>query len=427
MGEGLRAGVGRVVITPPVGVPMSGFAGRDVAIAEHDPLKATVLALQCGETTGLLVALDLIFALDSQLEAWREALTDATGVPGERMLFCASHTHYGPDQNSDHELVVPWREALPAQLAAAGRQAMEALREVRLACGHGTSGIGVNRRERRDDGVIILGQNPSGVCDREVVMLRLDEPGGKPYAAIANFACHPVCGSSRTRDLSACWPGVARDRFEAETGATMLYLQGAAANINPWLMREGHEAAAESGQAAGAAFIDTWRTSIGIGGDHLAMASQRLELPAYSYGSLERAQAIVDEQRLAVETATHPGSKWWAEHVLKKAEAALAYHRDGTPLEPLVAHVNGWRIGDAALATAPGEIFCEIGLAVKAAAPTKAALYAAYTNGSIGYVPVPAAYPEGGYEVDRACRVDPPAAGMIETGCNEVVAAAWEG
>jgi len=42
MGELLQAGVGRGVITPPVGVPMSGFAGRDVAVAEHDPLKATV-------------------------------------------------------------------------------------------------------------------------------------------------------------------------------------------------------------------------------------------------------------------------------------------------------------------------------------------------------------------------------------------------
>jgi len=354
------------------------------------------VALRHGETTGLIVALDLIFALESQLEAWRGALTDATGVPAERILCCASHTHYGPDQNSDHELIGPWRETLPDTLAAAASEAVAALRPVVLACGHGTSGIGVNRRERRPDGVIILGQNPDGICDRSVAMLRLDEPGGAPYAALANFACHPVCGSSRTRDLSACWPGVARDLFEAETGATMLYLQGAAANINPWAMREGHEAAAESGQAAGTAFVAAWRTAVAIGGDHLAMATRRLELPAYSYGSLEKAEAIVAEQRRAAETATHPGSQWWAEHVLKKAEAALAYHRDGTPLEPLVANVNGWRIGDAALATAPGEIFCEIGLAVKAAAPTKCALYAAYTNGSIGYVPVPAPIPRAG-------------------------------
>jgi len=427
MGEQLQAGVGRQVITPPVGVPMSGFAGRDVSVSEHDPLKATVLALQAGQTTGLIVALDLIFALESQLDSWRDALTAATGVPAERILCCASHTHYGPDQNSDDELVVSWRETLPGELAAAASEAMDALRPVTLACGHGTNGIGVNRRERRDDGVIILGQNPDGVCDREVTMLRFDEPGGTPYTAIANFACHPVCGSSRTRDLSACWPGVARDLFEAESGATMLFLQGAAANINPWLMQEGHEAATESGQSAGRAFVMTWRAATAIGNDRLGMATRRLELPAYSYGSEEKAAAVVEEQHRAIENTTHAGSKWWAEHVLKKAEAALAFHRDGTPLEPIIANVNGWRIGDAALATAPGEIFCEIGLAVKSAMPTTSAMYAAYTNGSIGYVPVPAAYPEGGYEVDRACRVDPPAAGMIEDGCNAVVAAAWGG
>mgnify|MGYP001446487173 CR=1 FL=1 len=36
------------------------------------------------------------------------------------------------------------------------------------------------------------------------------------------------------------------------------------------------------------------------------------------------------------------------------------------------------------------------------------------TNGSIGYIPTAEAYPEGGYEVTHACRVDPEAGAMIE-------------
>jgi hypothetical protein len=73
------------------------------------------------------------------------------------------------------------------------------------------------------------------------------------------------------------------------------------------------------------------------------------------------------------------------------------------------------------LATAPGEIFNEIGRAVKDRSPMPNTFFLAYTNGSIGYVPVPEAYAEGGYEVSHACRVDPPAAGMIIEGCLRMV------
>jgi len=77
-----------------------------------------------------------------------------------------------------------------------------------------------------------------------------------------------------------------------------------------------------------------------------------------------------------------------------------------------VGHVA--RIGEAALAANPSELFCEIGLAIKHASPFPWTGIAGYTDGAIGYVPTAAAYPEGGYEVESACRVDPEAAEMIE-------------
>jgi predicted Fe-Mo cluster-binding NifX family protein len=40
-------------------------------------------------------------------------------------------------------------------------------------------------------------------------------------------------------------------------------------------------------------------------------------------------------------------------------------------------------------------------------------MYVSNANGAIGYVPVPEAYPEGGYEVTHASRVGPEAAGTL--------------
>jgi hypothetical protein len=101
--------------------------------------------------------------------------------------------------------------------------------------------------------------------------------------------------------------------------------------------------------------------------------------------------------------------------------------RTGEPLPPVVGEVQALRLGPVVLTSGPGEIFNEIGRAVKDRSPAPNTFFLGYTNGSIGYVPVPEAYPEGGYEVSHACRVDPPAAGMITEGCLRLVAVVVDG
>jgi hypothetical protein len=60
--------------------------------------------------------------------------------------------------------------------------------------------------------------------------------------------------------------------------------------------------------------------------------------------------------------------------------------------------IHAIRIGDGVIVTGPGEVFTEIGMAVKERSPGLPTLYAGYTNGALGYFPTAAAYPEGGYE-----------------------------
>ena len=60
--------------------------------------------------------------------------------------------------------------------------------------------------------------------------------------------------------------------------------------------------------------------------------------------------------------------------------------------------IGAVRIGDGVIATGPGEIFTEIGLAVKERSPADVTLYAGYTNGSLSYFPIASEYPLGGYE-----------------------------
>jgi hypothetical protein len=55
---------------------------------------------------------------------------------------------------------------------------------------------------------------------------------------------------------------------------------------------------------------------------------------------------------------------------------------------------------DIALIDIPGEPFVEIGLGVKQNSPFKHTLFSGYSNTNWAYIPMPDAYPLGGYEIE---------------------------
>jgi hypothetical protein len=69
---------------------------------------------------------------------------------------------------------------------------------------------------------------------------------------------------------------------------------------------------------------------------------------------------------------------------------------------PLPTSVSGeiWaaRLGDEAIVGTPGEIFSEIGAAVREASPAATTIFAGYCGGVLGYVSTPEEYAFGGYE-----------------------------
>jgi hypothetical protein len=74
--------------------------------------------------------------------------------------------------------------------------------------------------------------------------------------------------------------------------------------------------------------------------------------------------------------------------------------RDGQHWE---VEVQVIALGDeVAWVSLPGEIFVELGLAIKKASPFRYTLIAELANGSIGYIPDRPAYAQGNYEVVSA-------------------------
>ncbi len=437
MVDELRAGVARVVITPPVGIPMIGFAGRGPAQGIHDELTATALVLDgppahpsddpsSGRRSRLaIIACDLLFLRWTEVRAVREAVGQLTDIPPDHVVIACSHTHFGPltepDRSEQAVQVEPYLANLVHLLAGAVAAARAAVVPCRLGFGQGEVRVGINRRERTADGQIILGQNPAGPVDPRVAVLRIDSADGRPLATLLNYACHPVSLGSQCTSFSSDFPGVARRLVEEQTGAMCLFLQGATGNINPLLMGWDWTHPARLGLPLGAEAVRVYWSAtpcaeLTAGG--LSFAHAQLQLPPLVPASIDAGRetiATLERERERLGDGGNNGALWWTELRLERARTGLAALQGITPAPPVRAELAALRLGHAVgLVTAPGEIFTEIGQSIVARSPFHHTIYAGYTDGTIGYVPTRAAYAEGGYEVTHACQVAPEAGEQIE-------------
>ena len=438
MANDLSAGVARVTITPPIGIPMMGFAGRGPAGGIHDDLAATALVLEgppalesgreraAGTSRLAIIACDLLFLRIEEVRAVREAVGQLTDVRPDRVVIACSHTHYGPltepDRDEPVSQVGPYLTNLVHLLAGAVAMARANARPCRLGFGQGSARIGINRRERTPEGQIILGQNPAGPVDPRVAVLRVDGIDGQPVASVLNYACHPVSLGSQCTDISRDFPGTAQRLVEEQTGAPCLFLQGATGDINPLLMGWDWTHLARLGLPLGAEAVRVyWNSepSNELTGGGLGIARSCLDLSPLLPPSIDEGRELVatlgDERDRLVREGGDEGKLWWTERRLERARGGLAALQDGTPVPPVQAELTALRLSHAVgLITAPGEIFTEIGQAIVARSPFQHTLHATYTDGTIGYVPTRSAYPEGGYEVTHSCQVAPEAGEQIE-------------
>jgi len=187
----MRAGVMRVDITPPLGLPLRAWAARNArARAAHEPLLAKALVLD-DEHGGVaaIVALDLPHVGRALTDEVRARVHAATGMPKEAVLLNASHTHSGPPLGGggvswtmqDPEYAA-YAALLPQLVAGAVYGAYHRRRSARMASGSGRApGVSVNR------------VHPDDPIDDSIQVLRVDGDDGSTVAVLASFACHGTC------------------------------------------------------------------------------------------------------------------------------------------------------------------------------------------------------------------------------------------
>jgi hypothetical protein len=447
-----QAGVGRVTITPPLTAPHASWGAQVHVLPDgvEADLWATALVVSDGETTAAWIDLDVVIVSRPESDAIRAAVAAALDIPPQNVRVSVTHNHAGPPPSAwnwtrqGQEALDGYYALLPEYAAGAAQLAMHDMRPARVAVGSGESRVAVNRRETAPGGRPVTGVNPEGVIDPQVFVLRIDDREGGPLAAVVGYTMHPTTLGPTNRLVSPDWPGHLKRTVEGLTGATCLFAQGATGNVGPGpdgftddvgvvrrlgtqvgceaarvyfgldlpAVRHRHERVWESGAPLGKWMRETLPDADPV----VRVMARDIALPLIAQPPLDEAQARVQEAQARLDELKQGGAPASeieaATFATKRANMALSRAATYGGKRDFPAELHLLQIGPAVFAGSEGEPFAEIGMAIKADSPYPATWFGGYTGGWAGYIPTPADYPLGGYEVDTS-PFAPEAAGRL--------------
>lgn len=399
-GSPLEAGVARVDITPPPGLPMYGYFERiknsRLSTGTLDPLYARVLILEAGQKRLALVTLDLGRTFSQSLfDKLRRAAAQQDGI--SFLIVTASHTHSGPDILDAYPggHVPEWETAALQKIENAIGTACSRMAAAKLGVGYSRRKvyIGYNRREVHADGsVTMLWSNPSKTptepLDSTVSVLRVDRADGRPLAILVGYACHPVILGPDNLEYSADYPGAMIKTVEKafDGKPACFFLQGAAGDINPYF--------ATTPLSQGA--IEKLNSTGEQLGQEAATVAESIHTEVSSTPSLDFADDVMSFRVRWNPTQFRQGllSRYGPRIFEDHADLFTAT----PPPDHLQLHVTTLLIGkQIAFIGMPGEPFVNFQIDWRKLCPARDAFFLGYTNGYFDYFPTIQAATEGGY------------------------------
>lgn len=406
------AGFATTDITPPLGTPMGGNFRSDYgARGVHMPLQAHAMVLRRGDVTLAVVSADLMAVTETMTDAVRRRVTAHTGIPGERVMVAATHTHSGPAMlpiAGSPEVAPDVVAAIEARMADAVFTAWARCAPVELRSAiFERRGLAFNRRIRMKDGTTRMNWERLDPAEIDGPLGPVDDQGmvvsawadGRVVGLLVNYGLHPAVLAGDNWDMAPDWPGWMREALALHLGddVPVLYVNGAQGNINHLDVRDPRQ---------GRGFKETQRIGYVLAHSVLASLRQAAPLTGPLRTSTERltvARRAVDAKALAAAharldalgpltvTGQEDGMPDWF------FDAELIEHAKRVD-EPVMLEVQTMRLGGVGLVAVPGEFFVEYGLAVKRASPLSPTAFIGLANGIVGYVPLPETLEQGGYE-----------------------------
>lgn len=420
----LRAGAAASNITPKPGVLLDGPIMQIGPVTEvHDELHARALVLDDGTERLAICVADCTVISRDVLDHAKELVCKQIGLPTDRMLFSATHSHsairaMGIGQGP---LDIEYIELLARGIADAVIRAADNLAPARAGWGvgqkpelvynrrwfmkpgtippnpFGYEGEQVKMNPRRGSDELV---KPAGPVDPRLSVLSVQHADGRPLALLANFGIH-YCGGFKSGQVSADYFGMFAKRIGELLRADAVEppFVGIMSNGTSGDISNGFDFRKPAPKKAPYQWMQEVAEMVAdealrvVGGiehhDSVSLAMRQTEL--------DLAVRRPDQARLA-----------WAREVWSKAQgkarltrpeiyAREAIHLAGYPAT-VSLKLQALRIGELGIAAIPCEVFAETGLAIKQSSPLEPTFVIELANGYNGYLPTPQQHQWGGYE-----------------------------
>ncbi len=420
--KALRAGAFAIDITPTkLPVPISGGILPRFTSEVHDPLHARCLVLDDGQGQIAIAVVDSLLISREQADKAKELARETTGIPTNRILIAATHTHSAPAVMAAHATDPDERyaEFMVARIAKGIAQAQANLRPARIGWAMGKDDKNVFCRRylmkpgtaatnpfsgmENDQAQMNPGHgNPNkirrtGPVDTDVAVLSVQTTDGRPIALVSNYSTHYV----GAQPISADYFAVFCERIAEKIGAK---------DVSPPFV-----AMLSNGTSGDANCIDFERSErrtfdrFTVGED-VAQAAFEAYRPIRYY---DWVPLVMDERLLTL------GVRMPSEEEVAKAEAVVSKLPDGRPRNITESYaretvllsrmpptrelkLQAIRIGELGITGLPCEAFGSTGLTIKEQSPLKPTFNIDLANGYFGYLPPPDQLKLGGYTTWRA-------------------------
>ncbi|NUQ61477.1 MAG: neutral/alkaline non-lysosomal ceramidase N-terminal domain-containing protein [Pirellulales bacterium] len=436
----VRVGVAEADITPPEGFPMAGYYHERRATGIRDPLKAKAIVFRSDTDQAAFVACDLTGIAADLSASVRRLASEKTGIPAAHIILTATHSHTAPDYSRDlYEYLGAPPEAgqdrysakLISGIVDAIVRADKGVQPVALLAGSARqeTPISFNRRFVMRDGSVrtwMRLDNPevvraAGPIDPEVGLLLVRAADGdRPLGVLTNFALHldTVGGTLWSGD----YPFYVEQSLRQTLGPDVISIfgNGCCGDINHSdptakavnktdFIGQSLAATVEKGLAKHLARIEQPVLRVRAGRVALPLQEITAADVARSLPLVADAKAgkqveffalvtayktlILDRLRNREPLAASADLMSWG---LSRTCAGVG---DSLPVDVQVIAVGR----DLAIVCLSGEVFVDLGLAIKRASPFRTTLVVELCNCvETVYVPPRVAYAVGSYEVTNS-------------------------
>ncbi len=421
----LHAGFAERDITPEIGMEQPGGYGKAYLRTFHDPCKVRAAVFGEGAQRVALVGIDALIIPRQVVLAAREQIRARCGIAPGSIMVGASHSHSsGPvgmvlpgeyDHASPAARKLAYEHSSMADAGYLKRVEAEIVRAVTIAdglrepspCSFGVGRedkVAFNRRFRMKNGQSWThpGQGnpdiiePAGPIDPAVSVIGAYDRDGRLKGCVVNYACHATTSPG---GISANWIYYMERAIQGmlERSATVVFLQGFCGDItqvdnrSPWRAPSGDEYARLVGGCVGAEAVKVLLQSYAGAAGPTAAASQVLNIDR-RLPNRERVQRALS---IVAKDPKEAGMTNWlfAKEIVMLDALASKWPK-------LEAEVQAIQVGPTVMVSAPGEMFCQLGLDIRAGSAFPITMPVELANGCVGYIPTEEALGKsgGGYE-----------------------------